>query len=153
MCYKYIRRGVWLARLMRYMSGSSSMAHWAHNAHITVYDVTTWSWVNLVPQIHTHLRNAVPPVWGSLRLAPTTSLLHAFQWSILTLRASTSLLHAWRRSKRTLQTSTSILQILRKPKLAPRTSTGLIHALRKSKRTLRTTTRLIHVLWKFKRTF
>ena len=48
MCYKYIRREVWLARLMRYMSGSSSMALCARNAHITVYDVTTWSWVNLV---------------------------------------------------------------------------------------------------------
>ena len=32
----------------RYMSGSSSMALCARNAHITVYDVTTWSWVNLV---------------------------------------------------------------------------------------------------------
>ena len=42
MCYKYIRREVWLARLMRYMSGSSSMALCARNAHITVYDVTTW---------------------------------------------------------------------------------------------------------------
>ena len=48
MCYKYIRREMWLARLMRYMSGSSSMALCARNAHITVYDVTTWSWVNLV---------------------------------------------------------------------------------------------------------
>ena len=48
MCYKYIRREVWLARLMRYMSGSSSMALCARNAHITVYDVTTWRWVNLV---------------------------------------------------------------------------------------------------------
>ena len=48
MCYKYIRREVWLARLMCYMSGSSSMALCACNAHITVYDVTTWSWVNLV---------------------------------------------------------------------------------------------------------
>ena len=53
MCYKYIRREVWLARLMRYMSGSSSMALCARNAHITVYDVTTWSWVNLVH-----------PAWG-----------------------------------------------------------------------------------------
>ena len=28
-----------------------------------------------VGRIHTHLRNAVPLVWGSLRLAPITSLL------------------------------------------------------------------------------
>ena len=37
MCYKYIRREVWLTRLMCYMSGSSSMALCARNAHITVY--------------------------------------------------------------------------------------------------------------------
>ena len=30
------------------MSGSSSTALCARNAHITLYDVTTWSWVNLV---------------------------------------------------------------------------------------------------------
>ena len=41
------------------MSGSSSMALCARNALITVYDVTTWSWVNLAN-----------PVWGSLTLAP-----------------------------------------------------------------------------------
>ena len=41
-------REVWLARVMCCMSGSSSTALCAHNAHITLYDVTTWSWVNLV---------------------------------------------------------------------------------------------------------
>jgi len=30
------------------MSGSSSTALCARNAHITLYDITTWSWVNLV---------------------------------------------------------------------------------------------------------
>ena len=30
------------------MSGSSSTALCARNAHITLYDVTTWRWVNLV---------------------------------------------------------------------------------------------------------
>ena len=34
---------VWLA-----MSGSSSTALCARNAHITLYDITSWSWVNLV---------------------------------------------------------------------------------------------------------
>ena len=29
-----------------------------------------WSVGRSVCRIHTHLRNAVPPVWGSLRLAP-----------------------------------------------------------------------------------
>ena len=29
------------------VSGSSSMALYARNAHITIYEVTTWSWVNL----------------------------------------------------------------------------------------------------------
>ena len=48
MCYKYIHREAWLARLMHCMSGSSSMALCARNAHIIVYDVATWSWVNLV---------------------------------------------------------------------------------------------------------
>ena len=41
-------REVWLARVMCCMSGSSSTALFARNAHITLYDVTTWSWVNLV---------------------------------------------------------------------------------------------------------
>ena len=39
---------MWFARLMCCMSGSSSTALCARNAHITLYDVTTWSWVNLV---------------------------------------------------------------------------------------------------------
>ena len=40
---------MWLARLiMCYMSGSSSMENCMCNAHVTVYDVTKWSWVNLV---------------------------------------------------------------------------------------------------------
>ena len=45
MCYKSFaeRCGLW-----DYMSGSSSMALCTCNAHITVYDITTWSWVNLV---------------------------------------------------------------------------------------------------------
>ena len=30
------------------------MALCARNAHITVYDVTTWSWVNLVPHFWMH---------------------------------------------------------------------------------------------------
>ena len=58
MCYKYVRREVWLARLMRYMSGSSSMALRARNAHITVYDVTTWRWVNLVHPAPAHQRKS-----------------------------------------------------------------------------------------------
>ena len=41
-------REVWLASVMCCMSGSSSMALCARNAYITLYDVTTWSWVNLV---------------------------------------------------------------------------------------------------------
>ena len=57
MCYKNIRREVWLARLMRvWIQFHGALcarnahitvydnAHNAHNAHITVYDVTTWSW-------------------------------------------------------------------------------------------------------------
>ena len=50
MCDKNIRREVWLASLMRYVSGPIQFhgALRARNAHITVYDVTTWSWVNLV---------------------------------------------------------------------------------------------------------
>ena len=39
---------MWFARLMCCMSGSSSTALCARNAHITLYDVTTWRWVNLV---------------------------------------------------------------------------------------------------------
>ena len=35
-----------------YMSGSSSVALCARNARITVYDVTTWSWVNLVNPLY-----------------------------------------------------------------------------------------------------
>ena len=42
------RREMWLARLMCCMSGSSSTVICARNAYITLYDVTTWSWVNLV---------------------------------------------------------------------------------------------------------
>ena len=34
-----------------------------------------WPQAQSVGRIHTHLRNAVPLVWGSLRLAPITSLL------------------------------------------------------------------------------
>ena len=41
------RPKVWLQRLMCYMSGSSNRALCARNVHIIVYDVTTWSWVNL----------------------------------------------------------------------------------------------------------
>ena len=39
---------MWFARLMCCMSGSSSTALCARNAHNTLYDVATWSWVNLV---------------------------------------------------------------------------------------------------------
>ena len=47
MCYKYIRREVWLARLMRvWIQFHGALC--ARNAHIIVYDATTWSWVNLV---------------------------------------------------------------------------------------------------------
>ena len=48
MCYKShnLRRVVWLVRQI--VSGSSSMALCVRNVHITLYDVTTWSWVNLV---------------------------------------------------------------------------------------------------------
>ena len=42
------RRKVWLAKLMCCMSGSSSTVICARNAHITLNDITTWSWVNLV---------------------------------------------------------------------------------------------------------
>ena len=35
----------------------------ARNAHITVYDVTTWNWVNLVHPFHTQ------PLYSSLGLA------------------------------------------------------------------------------------
>ena len=31
-----------------YMSGSGTMAFYTRNAHITAFDVTTWSWVSLV---------------------------------------------------------------------------------------------------------
>ena len=49
MCFKYIRREVWLGK-------TNSLHVWiqfhgalcTRNAYITVYDVTTWSWVNLV---------------------------------------------------------------------------------------------------------
>ena len=41
-----LRREVWLAGLHVWIQ--YSMAVCARNAHITVYDVTTWSWVNLV---------------------------------------------------------------------------------------------------------
>ena len=43
-----------------YMSGPSTMALCVRNAHITVYDVTTWSWVNLVnPELTTHTAGTV----------------------------------------------------------------------------------------------
>ena len=48
MCLAAKARDVWLARVMCCMSGSSSTVLCARNAHITLYDVTTWSWVNLV---------------------------------------------------------------------------------------------------------
>ena len=41
-------REVWFARLMCCVSRSSSTALCPLNAHITLYDVTTWSWANLV---------------------------------------------------------------------------------------------------------
>ena len=44
----HVLQEVWLARLTCYMSGSNSIALCVQNVQITVYDVTTWSWVNLV---------------------------------------------------------------------------------------------------------
>ena len=44
----YLCREVWLARLICYMSG----ALWSSNEHIILYDITTWSWVNLVNPGH-----------------------------------------------------------------------------------------------------
>ena len=41
-------REVWLARVMCCMSRSSSTALFARNGHITLYDVSTGTWVNFV---------------------------------------------------------------------------------------------------------
>ena len=39
-----------------------------------------------VGRIHTHLRNAVPLVWGSLRLAPIKSIMNLEEWWLLEMR-------------------------------------------------------------------
>ena len=42
----------WRCGLLGYLSGSSSTALCGCNAHIIFYDVTTWSWKNLVNPAH-----------------------------------------------------------------------------------------------------
>ena len=59
MCYKFIRRevtnalDVWIQSLIQFHGALRE-----GNAHITVYDVTTWRWVNLV--------SPAPPSFPSL---------------------------------------------------------------------------------------
>ena len=52
MCYKYIRRGVACETNTLHLWIQFHGALHACNVHITVYDVTTWRWVNLVNPLY-----------------------------------------------------------------------------------------------------
>ena len=72
---------------MCFMSGSSSMALCARNAHITVYDVTTWSWVNLVnPATWEEGKVAWYPPFAHARTSPIMDKLH-----VVVIRRTTKL--------------------------------------------------------------
>ena len=76
------------------MSGSSSTALCARNAHITLYDITTWSWVNLVNPFHifmTHTNSSIVAM-GPLKQTKQATIIGCFK-SYFTRRALSAVIH------------------------------------------------------------